>query len=49
MNVSGKNVEFEEKRIMEKNGFEVPGGGGDGDWVGEVSGNFPRNFREITG
>ena len=27
MNVSGKNVEFEEKRIMEKNGFEVLGGG----------------------
>ena len=26
MNVSGKNVEFEEKHIMEKNGFEVLGG-----------------------
>ena len=47
---------------MEKNGFEVLGGGGvggDGDWVGwvgggvsenfwEISGTFPRNFREIS-
>ena len=42
MNVLGENVGFEEKHIMEKNGFEVPGGGGvsgDGVWVG-VSGNF---------
>ena len=23
-----KKVQFEEKRVMEKNGFEVPGGGG---------------------
>ena len=43
----GENVEFEEKHIMEKNGFEVPGGGGvggDGDWVGgcrEISGKSP--------
>ena len=39
MNVSGKKVDFEDwgKHIMEKNGFEVPGGGGvsgDGDWMG---------------
>ena len=57
MNVSGKNVEFEEKHIMEKNGFEVLGGGGvsgDGDWVGRVciggiSEKFPEHFREISG
>ena len=33
----GENVGFEEKHIMEKNGFEVPRGGGvsrDGVWVG---------------
>ena len=28
VNVLRKKVQFEEKRIMEKNGFEVPGGGG---------------------
>ena len=34
----GKKVGFEGKRITEKNGFEVPGGGGvSGDWE---SGNF---------
>ena len=42
---------FEEKHIMEKNGFEVPGGGGvngDGVWVGGGVGKFLRNFREIS-
>ena len=39
---------------MEKNGFEVPGGGGvsgDGDWVGcrEISEKFPEHFQEISG
>ena len=45
---------------MEKNGFEVLGGGGvsgDGDWVGrgggvgcrEISEKFPEHFREISG
>ena len=53
-------MEFEEKHIMEKNGFEVLGGGGvsgDGDWVGwvggvwcrEISEKFPGNFLKITG
>ena len=43
----GKNVEFEGKLIMEKNGFEVLGVGGvsgDGVWVGGVG-----KFLRITG
>ena len=46
MNVLGKNVGFEENHSMEKNGFEVPGGGV--DWVGGV-GIFPGNVLKITG
>ena len=38
-------MEFEEKRIMEKNGFEVPGGGGVGGG-GDV-GKFPENHRVV--
>ena len=42
---------FEEKRITEKNGFEVPGGGGwGGEGVGagwEISGKFPENHRVV--
>ena len=37
---------------MEKNGFEVPGGGGvsgDGVWCREISEKFPGNFLKITG
>ena len=50
MNVLGKMWDLRnEKRIMEKNGFEVPGGGvvsGDGVWVGGV-GKFPENRRVV--
>ena len=50
MNVLRNKVGFEEKHITEKNGFEVPGGGGvsgDGVWVGEISGKFPENHRVV--
>ena len=47
-------MQFEEKHILEKNRFEVPGVGGvsgDGVWVGcrKISEKFPGNFREISG
>ena len=45
VNVSGKKVEFEEKHIMEKTEFEVPGGGGVGGG-GDV-GKFPENHRVV--
>ena len=43
MNVLRKKVQFEEKRIMEKNGFEVSGGGGVSGGVGK----FPENHRVV--
>ena len=42
----GENVGFEEKHIMEKNGFEVPGESGVRG-MGSV-GKFLRNFRELS-